>query len=407
MKAVIMAGGFGTRISSLYPNVPKPMIDVCNKPILQYQIENLKKYNITDIILVIGYLGDIIKNYFKDGKAFGVNIRYYEEVRPLGTAGAIPFLNLKEDFLILCGDLIFDINFDKLIKYHKSKNALATLVAHPNDHPFDSSLLVTKFEYPFASVPVDTKQVVQWISKEDDRTQYYKNRTNAGIQIVSPILFNNKSGKLDLDRDILKPAISTNRIYVYDTTEYIKDTGTPDRYREVTSDVYIGKVQKKNLSNKQKAVFLDRDGIINKLNGFISKPEDLILNENFISIIKEINKSGCLCVVITNQPVIARGECTFEILQQIHNKMETELGKFGVYVDGIYYCPHHPDKGFVDERPEFKIKCNCRKPNPGLILKAAKELNIDISQSYMIGDSDTDIECGKKAGCLKNIKVNK
>ena len=122
--------------------------------------------------------------------------------------------------------------------------------------------------------------------------------------------------------------------------------------------------------------------------------------------IKLINQSGYLAIVVTNQPVIARGEVTWDELHEIHRKMETLLGKDGAYIDGIYICPHHPDKGFEGERPEYKIDCDCRKPKPGLLLQAAQDYNIDLTQSYMIGDSERDVEAGINAGCLMSIKVD-
>ena len=112
-----------------------------------------------------------------------------------------------------------------------------------------------------------------------------------------------------------------------------------------------------------------------------------------------INASGYLAIVVTNQPVIARGEVTVEQLQEIHNKMETLLGAEGAYLDAIYYCPHHPHKGYEGEVPELKIDCDCRKPKPGMLLKAAKDFNIDLSQSWMMGDGENDIKAGKAAGC--------
>ena len=104
-------------------------------------------------------------------------------------------------------------------------------------------------------------------------------------------------------------------------------------------------------------------------------------------------------MVVTNQPVIARGEVSIDKLQTIHNKMETLLGKEGAFVDAIYYCPHHPHKGYAGEIPELKIDCNCRKPKAGMLLQAAQELHIDLSQSWMVGDSENDIMAGKAAGC--------
>ena len=413
-----MAGGKGTRIASVRSDVPKPMINICGKPILEHQIDNLKACGLTDIILVIGYLGDKIKEYFGDGSKFGVNIEYFVEDHPLGTAGALfKMPQLTEDFLLLCGDVIIDVDFNRFIAFHKEHKAWASLVAHPNGHPYDSSLLVTEIDAPktVGGMPEDTHRVIRWMAKEDERT-YYKNRVNAGIELISPELLKEtmKSfvprhpetpDKIDLDRDVLKPNIPSGKIFAYDTPEYIKDMGTPDRFYETEKDIESGKVHARNLKNKQKAIFLDRDGTINKMVGFVTKPEQFELIEGAAEAIKAINKSGYLAIVVTNQPVIARGDCTFKELQIIHDKMETELGKVGAFVDAIYVCPHHTDMGFEGERPEYKCNCECRKPKPGLLLQAAKDFNIDLSESYMIGDSHRDVEAGENAGVKKSIKI--
>lgn len=417
MKTVIMAGGKGTRIASVRNDVPKPMIEICGKPILEWQIESLKAQGLTDITLVIGYLGDFIKDYFGDGSKFGVNISYFEEDNPLGTAGALFKMDLKGDFLLLCGDVILDVDYYRFIKFHQEHKAWASLIAHPNGHPYDSSLLVSEILPPQVSGgnPVDTHRVVKWMNKEDERL-WYKNRVNAGIEIISPELLRETMkhfvprhpetpDKIDLDRDVLKPNISSGRIFAYDTPEYIKDMGTPDRYYEVEREIESGKVKARNLSQKQKAIFLDRDGVINKHIGFLRRVDEFELIPGVTEAVKAINKSGYLAIVVTNQPVIARGECTWDELLRIHDKMETLLGKEGAFLDGIYICPHHKDKGFEGERPEYKFDCDCRKPKPGLLLQAAQDFNIDLSQSYMIGDNSTDIEAGQNAGCKDSILI--
>lgn len=413
-----MAGGKGTRIASVASGVPKPMINICDKPILQYQIDNLKVYGITDITIVIGHLGHVIQEYFGDGTKFGVNIEYFVENHPLGTAGALfKMPKLTEDFLLLCGDIIIDVDFNRFISFHKKHKAWVSLVVHPNGHPYDSSLLLTEIEKSTkpGGMPKDTYRVIRWMTKEDDRL-YYRNRVNAGIEIISPKLLKETMKhflschseipeKIDLDREVLKTHISSGHIYAYYTPEYIKDMGTPDRYNEVRNDIETGKVRARNLKNKQKAIFLDRDGTINKLVGFMTKPEQFELIDGVAEAIKKINKSGYLAIVITNQPVIARGDCTFEELQTIHDKMETELGQAGAFVDGIYVCPHHTDKGFEGERSDYKFDCDCRKPKAGLFFQAAHDFNIDLSESYMIGDSQNDVEAGENAGVKKSLLV--
>lgn len=393
MKVVIMAGGRGTRISSVASDIPKPMISINGKPVLEREIECLKTQGFTDLIITVSHLGQMIIDYFGDGSKFGVNIEYYFEKEPLGNAGALFKIKdkLTEDFLLLNADAIFDIDFNRFVAYHREKGALVTLFTHPNSHPYDSGLVFVD----------DNNSVIQWLSKEDVRPKYYKNRVNAGLHVISPKVLDIEvlSNKVDLDRQVLKPLAGKGVMFAYDSPEYVKDMGTPERYYSVCEDFKNGIVQNRNLKHKQKAIFLDRDGTINKMVGFLTDIDDLELLDGAADAIKKINHSEYLAIVITNQPVIARGEVTINELNEIHNKLETLLGEKGAYIDGLYYCPHHPDKGFIGEVIEYKIICDCRKPKPGMILKAANDFNINIANSWMIGDSKNDILCGKNAGC--------
>lgn len=407
MKVVIMAGGKGTRISEMFPNIPKPLIPIEGVPVLEREICLLRDQGFTDIILTVSYMHEKIEDYFDDGSRFGVSLDYFVEKYPLGNAGALFKLDLQEDFLLLNADAVFDVDFNRMVAFHKEHGGLVTLFTHPNSHPFDSGLIIA-----------DEKGAVEkWLAKEDERPAYYKNRVNAGLHVISPEILNSIDGshaskgdeydktiKIDLDRQLLKPLAGTGKMFCYDSPEYVKDMGIPERFYSVVEDYKKGIVKDKNLRNKQKAIFLDRDGTINKYVGFLCALGDMELLDGTSEAIKLINKSGYLAVVVTNQPVIARGEVTLSELQEIHNKMETLLGKDGAYIDALYYCPHHPHKGYEGEVAELKIDCNCRKPKPGMLLKAAEDYNIDLKKSWMIGDSDTDIQAGETAGC-KCIKI--
>lgn len=408
MKTVIMAGGRGTRISELFPDIPKPLIPIEGVPVLEREIISLREQGFKDIIMTVSHMGDKIMNYFKDGSKLGVSIQYYNEVTPLGNAGALFKLReqLEDDpFLLLNADAVFDVDFNRMVRHHQEHGGLVTLFTHPNNHPYDSGLIIAEKDM----------SVQSWLAKEDVRPTYYKNRVNAGLHVIDPKVLDmlsidadkigtvdeitGKTVKVDLDRQLLKPLAGTGKMFCYDSPEYVKDMGTPERFSQVEEDFKAGRVAAKNLSNKQKAIFLDRDGTINKYVGFLRDINEFELIEGVAEAIKAINTSGYLAVIVTNQPVIARGEVTYEELNEIHNKMETLLGNHGAYLDSIYYCPHHPDSGFDGEIKELKIDCDCRKPKPGLLLKAAEELNIDLSKSWMIGDSKNDIMAGKNAGC--------
>ncbi|SEM53848.1 D,D-heptose 1,7-bisphosphate phosphatase [Prevotella sp. ne3005] len=400
MKIVIIAGGQGTRIASVNSEIPKAMIPVCGKPIVEHEVELCKRYGFADFLFIIGHMGDQISSYFGDGKKWDVNIEYYQETQPLGTAGALGYLKekLTEDFFVFYGDTIIDFDMRSMLNYHKSKKADATLFLHPNDHPYDSDI-----------VDLDAEgKVRKFFNKPHEEGFVSRNIVNAALFIFSPkILTQIEVGvKSHIEKNVLPRCLDNGmNLYGYVSFEYIKDMGTPERYYAVCDDVKSGKVSRLNRSNKRPAIFLDRDGTISREVNLLNKPEQLELIEGAAEAIRLINKSDYLSIIVTNQPVIARNLCSIEELEYIHASLETMLGKERAYMNAIYYCPHHPDRGYPEERPEYKIDCECRKPKPGMLLQAAKDWNIDLSKSYMIGDSDRDLKVGQNAGCKDSIII--
>ena len=393
MKAVIMAGGKGTRLHALTNDeIPKPMAPICGKPILKWQIECLKKNGIEEIMLVVGHLSKTICEYF------GNDYAYYYEEPPLGTAGALPKIRDfygSEDFLLIFGDTLFDIDIARMERFHKAKQSQATLFVHPNSHPFDSDLVILG----------ENNRVMKFDAKENDRDHWYHNIVNAGLYIINPAIIPQSGGKLDLEKDLFANIIQKCGVYGYRSTEYIKDAGTIERISQIESDIQNGVVSARNLSQKQKAIFLDRDGTLNRDMGDAISIENFSLFPEAAEAIRRINTSGYLAIVITNQPMVAKGFITLDELRVMHAKMESLLGCKAAYTDAIYYCPHHPDKGFAGEVPALKLDCACRKPNPGMIVKAAEDWNIDLSASYMIGDSARDQQAAESAN-VKFIKVS-
>lgn len=400
MIAVIMAGGKGSRLVTITKDIiPKPMVLFCGIPILENQINILKSNGISEYILVVGYLKDKIIDYFGNGEKFGVTVSYVEEAEPLGTAGALYYIKNKisDDFLLVFGDTIFDININRMLQFHLKNQSIATLFIHPNSHPYDSDLVV-----------VDEKNKIIGIdSKNNKRDYFYHNCVNAGFYILSSkILFSFKEPqKLDMEKNVLSDLINNNEaVYGYKSSEYIKDVGTVDRITMAENDNRNNTIKSKNLDSFQKCIFIDRDGTLNKYIGLLTKPEQLELIENSDQAVKLINSSNYLVIVITNQPVVARGMCLVDDVKIIHKKLETVLGSLGAYVDDILFCPHHPDKGYPKENPLYKIVCNCRKPEIGMIEECVKKYNIDISKSWFIGDTTRDVQTGVNAG-LKTVLV--
>ncbi|MBQ9887834.1 MAG: HAD-IIIA family hydrolase [Bacteroidales bacterium] len=400
MKTVIIAGGKGTRIASSFSEIPKAMIPVEGKPVIQRQVEMAASYGFKDFIFLTGHLGDVIRDYFKDGSSLGVNITYCQEKEPLGTAGALRQARelLTEDFFVFYGDTVMDVDMEHMLRFHRENRSDATLFVHPNDHPYDSDIVETDSSH----------RITAFRLKPHEEGFISRNQVNASLFILSPKVVDEipEAVRLNLEKDIFPSCLDKGmRFFGYPSAEYIKDMGTPERYAEVCADVRSGRVAALNRRNLRPAVFLDRDGVINVEKGFLSREEDMELIEGAAGGIARINASGWLAIVVTNQPVIARGDCSWEELGRINARMETLLGQEHAFVNDIYICPHHPDKGFPGERPEYKIVCDCRKPAPGMLLKAAGDWGIDLSRSIMIGDHDRDVMAGENAGVMASVKI--
>lgn len=404
MHAVILAGGKGIRLGKLTINNPKPLIKIGNKPLLEHQINLLIDNGIKNIWILSGYLGEKIEKFAGDGSKWDAKINHIIEQKPLGTAGALKQLEdrIKKNFLLLSGDVILDMDLKKLIKFHNSKvEKIATIVVHPNDHPIDSDLVEVNENCRVTSFFIRKNKQSFSSNKTQSKNIFFRNLANAGVSILSPKTFNYiKRGKFsDLEKNIF-PLILKNKekIFAYNTPEYIKDMGTIKRLNMVRRDYKNGKIAKLNLKHKRKAIFLDRDGVINRDIPFLSRIDDFKLLPHTATAIKTINKTDYLSIIITNQALMSMGKLSPEQLNKIHKKLESELGKKGAWIDFIFYCPHYPKKGFAGEIEELKIKCSCRKPKTGLIGKAARKFNIDILESFYIGDTIIDAKTAKNAG---------
>lgn len=400
MKALIMAGGKGTRLVEITKNLlPKPMVELNGKPLLLYAIENLKRNGVNEVFISVGFLYQTIIDYFGDGKKFGIKINYIVENEPLGSGGALFYLKNKidDDFVVCTGDALFDIDVSKMLNFHKSHNAIATLLVHPNCHPYDSDLIVAD----------ENNKIIKIDKKGAERNYFYRNNVNAGFFIINPsaLYFFDRLKVVSMENDFIKKLIDDGKnVFAYKSSEYIKDVGTPERYFAGLEDLKSGIVEKKSLRNKQKAIFFDRDGTLNEYRGFVRTPEELKLVGDLTEALKLVNSSQYLAIAISNQPVIARGECSFAEVENIFNKLETELGHNGVFIDGRYYCPHHPHKGYAGEVESLKIECDCRKPKIGLIERAVKDFNLDINECVMVGDSNIDVQTALNAN-IPSVRV--
>lgn len=393
-NVAILAGGMGTRLRERSGDIPKPMVQVLGKPVLHHQIELCRKHGFKDIALLVQHQHEKISDYFGDGSKFGVNISYAIEDEPRGTSGALrdALPILADCFLLLYGDTFMDVDLSKFWNAHNASGAVGSLFLHPNDHPQDSDL-----------VDIDGNDYVRLILPyPHPEGQEVRNLVNAalyvldrsGLEDVTPA-----EGKADIAKHMFPRMLALGRrLHGYVSPEYIKDMGTPERLDKVERDIIFGLPERLSGRHLRKAIFLDRDGTINREVTRLKSPDQLELLPGAAAAIRRLNRSGTLAVVITNQPVVARGEVSFESLSRIHARLESQLGEGGAYIDGLYLCPHHPDKGFPGEVVELKGPCSCRKPEPGLIEQACRDLGIGRQDSWMVGDTTSDVEAGRRAG---------
>jgi D,D-heptose 1,7-bisphosphate phosphatase len=394
---VIVAGGKGTRLSALFGNIPKALVPVGGKPVLQHQLELAAKAGVRSATIFAGFLADQIAEFVGDGSRFGMTIAVRVEDAPLGNAGAVlqSLDSLPDRFFVMYGDVMMAVDLERMARFHLDHAASFTAFVHPNDHPFDSDL-----------IEADAEGLVTALHNAPHaQGQVYDNLVNAALYVVERKALTPASGKQDFTKDVMPGLIASGaKVLAYRSAEYIKDMGTPERLARVEADLKSGKLDFANSDKPRAAVFLDRDGTLNVEKGFLASQDGLELLPGVGAALKALRQAGYSLVVVTNQPVIARGDASEDDVAAIHRRLEWELGKEGAYLDAVYLCPHHPDKGFAGERVELKIACDCRKPGTAMVEQACRELTLNKSASWMIGDQTRDIEMAHRAG-LRSILV--
>lgn len=395
---VLVAGGKGTRLVSVAAAIPKALVPIGGKPLLAHHLELAAACGIEHVTIFAGYLAPAIEAFVGDGSSFGLHVRVIVEDEPLGTAGALlrSLDELPEDFLVLYGDVMTAVDFHAFGRAHKERQADFLMLAHPNDHPLDSDLLEISAG----------ERVVALHTYPHPPDACYGNLVNAALYAVrrdALLPWADRPGRRDFIKDVVLGLISSGaRVFAYRSSEYLKDMGTPARLQQVEADYRAGRISLGK--GERPAVFLDRDGTLNVDKGHLYHPRQLELYPGAGAALRFLRESGFRIVVITNQPVIARGEASEEDVAAIHRRLEWDLGQAGAFVDAIYFCPHHPDRGFPGERPDLKIACDCRKPGTGLIEQACRDIRIDLRSSWMIGDQTRDVELARRAG-MRSVLV--
>jgi mannose-1-phosphate guanylyltransferase/phosphomannomutase len=395
MHAAIIAGGLGTRAASMTADlIPKALLPVAGEPIIFRQIRVLRREGVTRVSVLAGHLGDRLRPALEpEAAALDLALQVMVEPKPLGTAGCLTALDPgTQEMLIVYGDMLFDVALAPLWEFHRRKNALLTVVAHPNDHPRSSDLIVER------------DGLVQEILPHGRPRQHdHRNLVPAGLYLASPAFFAalEPGAKADMIKDVLPRLVAAGApIAVYNTPEYMRDVGSPPRHALAERDLLSGSVGMLNRAHPRPAIFFDCDGVLNEEPGDpgVVTPDGVKTIPGAGAALRRARAAGLLAVAVTNRPQVAKGLVTFEGLDHILGRLEALLAEDGGVLDRIYACPHHPQSGFPGEIAALKIACECRKPGTLLLRQALADLPIDRPRSMLIGDSLRDIGAARGIG---------
>lgn len=396
--AVIVAGGLGTRARTMIgDDIPKALLPIGGIPIIGRQITALAEQGFSKIVILTGYLGHVLEKYVKNTSFPNhPDIILHLEEQALGTAGAVISardLLTSEQLVVVFGDLLFDLDFAALLKQHQQAQASVSIVCRPNDHPTESDLVKVD----------DHGAITALLSKKNRPPGDYRNLVPTGIYVVARVELDHFAAnqRLDFFQDFFPTLlIDHKKMSAAQSTAYICDVGTAGGRAAAEQDLMSGRVNRMGGGMFRPTVFFDIDGVLNEdvPNPGILAPNELQLIIGAGAALRKLNLSGHLAVGITNRPQLAKGQLSRAGLDAIFGRLDLRLADEKGYLDRIYFCPHHPEKGHDGEVTTLKIACDCRKPAPGLLARAMSELPIDSKQSAMIGDTWRDISAAKAIG---------
>ena len=393
LQVVVLMGGLGSRLHEITENCPKPMLDINGKPFFQYQLELLVQAGFRRFVFCLGYHADAIREWFGNGSRWGVDIIYsYDGETLLGTGGAVrkALPLLEEDFLLLYGDSFMDIDYlEVVVRYREAvrggKKALMTVMR--NNDRFDKSNVVYEGE-----------NIVLYDKKKPDPQMAY---IDYGVSIFRREIF--ESMPLDEPQDLsdIQHILSVNGLMAGCEVEHrFYEIGTPASLKEFHA------YAEKRWGKPSKAVFLDRDGVINELfwNEDVEQLDSPLKREQFrllpgvTEALRTLQAAGYLLFIVTNQPAAAKGKTTYTELCAINHMFMQQMNNEGIELTEVAMCPHFGTRTALTREDYLIQVCDCRKPKTGLIEKIMEKYSISTSNSWMVGDSATDIQCGKAVG---------
>lgn len=393
IQVVILMGGLGTRLGYMTKKCPKAMMDVKGEPFFNYQLRILKLAGFCKFVFLVGYHADMIENYYQDGNSFGVSIQYsYDGRTLLGTGGAVrrAYDILEDDFLLLYGDSFMDIDFRETIyRYYWGKQqgnrALMTILENRN-HLDKNNVL-----FQHGKIILYDKVHPQ---DEMDHIDY-------GVSMFEKELFLEYLPTQFFDISLVQNQLSKEgKLTAHEVMNRFYEIGSPESLEE------FREYSNRRFGDFRKAVFFDRDGVINEIvfreeTEQLDSPlaiDEVILKKDIIEAMKLFQKWGYYLFVVTNQPAAAKGKTSLRSIYDVNTEVCKLLRKEEIYIDGMEICPHYPKAGH-NTKESFLIRdCNCRKPKTGMLDAIFRKFRIDRENSWMVGDSYTDVIAGRNAG---------
>jgi D-glycero-D-manno-heptose 1,7-bisphosphate phosphatase len=374
-QAVCLVGGRGTRLGTLTDSTPKPLLEVGGRPFLDYLVHEARRFGLTRLTLLSGYQsGEIERRY--DGKRFGqLAVEVVPEPEPAGTAGALVNAagKLDETFFLLNGDSYFDFNW-------------LSLATAKGDWTMHAALASGIEGSRYGRVQFERGRVRGFQEKGQGSSTGDK-PINAGIYLVKrKVLDLIKAVPCSLEREILPGLAESGQLLGTAARGSFIDIGIP-------ADFERAQTLLPHFMHRP-AAFLDRDGILNRDDGYVHKAEDIVWIDGAMDAVRWLNEQGFYVFVITNQGGVAHGYYEEQHVHDLHDWMQQEMQRHGAHIDAFEHCPYHPE-GKVER---YAVESEFRKPQPGMILKLQRDWTTDPSRSFVVGDRDTDVAAAIAAG---------
>ena len=372
-EAVILAGGFGTRLSHVLGNVPKPLAPVAGRPFLSYLLMRLASAGINHVVLATGYMHEVVEQYFGEEWG-GLKISYSEEKEPLFTGGAILMAASEtkgDDFLVLNGDTLFDIDLTALADFHIENESVLTVA-------------LRKVEDTGRYGAVETIGTIICTFREKD-VSAGEGTINGGIYVINKhwLLSENLPRKFSFEKQVLQAKAQDGIFKAVSFNDYFVDIGVPDDYRKAQCELPA-------LFLKDRYLFLDRDGVLNRqiVGDYVRNWEQWQWQDGALEALAVLSRHFDRIFIVSNQQGVGKGLFTEEALADIHTNMLSDIEAAGGRIDKVYVCTDLADSG------------SCmRKPAIGMALSAIADYpEVDMARSVMVGDSVTDMQFGYNAG---------